>query len=281
MDFKQFAAGSLAAGNFAFGNFATARDLLYLAALFFGAGLGCMLNRFRRIHNSGRSAERFRNVTVTAGLCFFSVTVVALTVASIISNWMIFRESALYVPLGILALILVLAVRFPRAAGFPLILVAGVFVVWMGYAFLRFPVTGASGFGSVSRLADGSVRVKLPSAAAQNDKPPLVIRPEKEDTVLEFRALDISVSRYFPLAGGVSRGGITEIRTGSGKTLYANPALGRDFFPVRYIRAFVGPGEVPGRFILFQELPGKLEIKNLLPAKDLIILGTDAALAFQ
>ena len=74
-----------------FEQFAPARDFLYLAALLFGVGAGFILNRFRR-----GSSARFRSLTVAVGLCFFSGTLAAMTMAIIYSNWMIFQE----VPVG-------------------------------------------------------------------------------------------------------------------------------------------------------------------------------------
>ena len=148
--------------------YAAARDFFYLSALLLGAGAGCVLNRYRR-----RSTARFRNRSITAAFLFFSGAVIALTAALIFSKWMILKEFSLYPLAGIVALVLILAFRFPRALGFPFILATGVFVVWLGYNYLRFPVI--------------------------------------DDTLPDPPSVSVSFPPHVPLVGGVMRGYITEI----------------------------------------------------------------------
>lgn len=258
-----------------FEHFAPARDFLYLAAMLLGAGVGCILNRFRR-----GSTPRFRNLTVTAGICFFSAALAALTASSIYSNWMIFTETTLYLPLGILALIPALVFRFPRTVGFPLFLVSSVFVVWMGYVYLRFPVIDSTGWGKVIRTGDGSVQISLPSIPEQELNASFSLQPTGEDTALEFRALRISVSRIFPLVGGISRGVIMTIRKND-ELLYINARLNRGVFPGLSFRPGAEPREIRGWFFSFQELLGKLDIKDLQPGVGRIVLFENSALAFR
>lgn len=153
-----------------FEHYAAARDFFYLSVLLAGAGIGCVLHRFRR-----KSTARFRNISITAGLLFFSGAVTALTAAVIFSRGMILKEISLYTPACVLALVLILAFRFPRALGFPLILASGVFVVWLGFNYLRFPVINDSGHPGP-----------------------------------ETRSGSISFPPHIPLIGGVMRGYISE-----------------------------------------------------------------------
>ena len=254
-----------------FEHFALTRDFFYLAALLFGVGLGCILNRFRR-----KVTDRYRNVTVTVGLCFFSGSLVSLTLAIIFSNWMILKESSLYIPMGILAILPALAFRFPRALGFPLILVTGVFTVWMGYACLRFPVIDGSSQGRVTRDGSGLVHVRI---ASQGIDTVLSYHPETE--VLEFRAFCFYLPRIFPLVGELKRGLIAEITTNEGR--YVDPRLGKYLFPGQYPwpGADVRVQEAWQQFFSFQETLEKLETKTLLPGAALTILYDGLALKFR
>ena len=246
-----------------FEQYALARDFLYLGALFFGAGTGFIL-------------RRFRNAAVTAGLCLFSGTLAALCAASIISNWRIFAETALYLPLGILALVLAVAVRFPRATGFPLILISGAFVVWMGYACLRYPVIGDNGLGQVTRDGENYIHARLPSDMSGSS---LSFHNADEDAVMEFRAFIVSVSRYFPLAGGRSRGVITEISYNN-RLLYAESRLGTKII----FSGYFSPGadtEFPVHFIAFHEAAGMLETGKLFPGAGRTICFDGSGLAFR
>jgi len=240
-----------------FEQFAPARDFSYLAVLLFGVGLGCLLNRFK----PGKTA-RFRNLTVTVGLCFFSGSLAAFTAAIIHSNWMILRASSLYLPLGILVALLALAIFFPKVLGFSLVLITGIFVVWMGYACLRFPVIDGSSQGRVTRDGSGLVHVLLITPPSDTS-----LSFQASTEVLEFQAFSFSFPEIFPLAGGVKRGLVAEINS-SNERLYTDPRLGRFFSP--------GLSPWPGanseqqdawkRFFSFYETQEELETKMLLPA---------------
>jgi len=270
-----------------FEQFAHARDFFYFAALLLGAGAGCILNRFRRTYSHGKNAARFRNRSVTAGLCFFSGALAAATVAAIYSNWAIFSVRTLYIPLALLALIIALAFRFPRAAGFPLVIIAGVFTVWLGYVCLRFPVVNVSGegrpeqaLGQVVRQGDGSVRMKLLSPAGAAPEASVSLKPPGEDAVLDFSALRITVSELFPLTGGLSRGAITGISSSNGY-LYGAPRQANTFFSGPAVQPDMEAKEEPHWFIAFQEVPGRLEVKELSPGVGRTILLEGSSLAFR
>jgi len=252
--------------------FAPARDFLYLAALLFGIGLGCIINRFRQ----GKT-PRFRNLTVTVGICFFSGTIAALTAAIVYSNWMIFSETALYFPLVLFALLPALAMVFPREAGYPLILVSGVLVVWVGYACLRFPIVDDAARGWVTQGGSGLVQVRLVSPGTDTF---LSFQPSAE--VVEFRGFSFSLPGAFPIAGGVKRGLVAGIYNDN-EPLFSDPRLGRLFFPGPY--PFPGAGrnlrEAWERFFSFQETTGKLETAMLFPGASFDILFVNRALAFR
>ena len=253
-----------------FEHFASARDFFYLAALFFGAGLGSVLNRFRRNFPRGRNISRFRNRSVTAGLCFFSGTVAALTAACVFSNWIIFTDVRLYIPFAVLVALPALAVRFPRAAGFPLILAAGVMVVWIGYTWLRLPAFDGNIRNRVTRDGAGLIYLRLVSSSGTEREAYVSFAPTGDDSVLEFRALRFSFSETFPLVGGLHRGVITEVRSNDA-LLYTDPRFGinngppLDFMP----------------FILSREISGNLRTATLLPGADLTVFFEGSALTFR
>ena len=271
--------------------FSLARDFLYLAALFLGSGIGCILNHFRK-----KSTAHYKNLTITAGFCFFSGTVAALTAASIISNWTIFTETGLYLPLGIVTAIVILAFRFPRAVGFPSILIGGLMVVLIGYTCLRFPAVDESngelrsglnapaGRGRVIRDANGLVHITLVSPSGIKSVPPIPLR--SIENALEFKALCFSFPNGFPLMGGKKRGVIVEV-------LYNNESLYTDtgannftfFFPKPAVgsnRSHVNRGTMPPRDpVSSWEVRGILETKNLNPGAGLTVFLNGTNLAFR
>ena len=264
-----------------YNHFASARDFFYLAALFLGAGAGCIANRFRR-----KASARFRNSTVTAGFCFFSGTVAALTIAAILSNWQILKETALYLPVGIMALIVFFAFRFPRAVGFPLFLVSGVLAVVIGYASISYPVIDSTGLAQLSRDRSGVILIrpdplrknKVTSPAAGSARS-ISFQAAGNDTVLEFRAFCFYCSKVIPLMGGASRGKITEIRS-NGELLYADHRRSWGIFSGPYT-ANDYPPESSGRLFSFWEAAAKLEAGDILPGTGLTVLLDGPALAFR
>ncbi|MDR2617737.1 MAG: hypothetical protein LBC62_02595 [Treponema sp.] len=207
-----------------FEQFAASRDFFYLAWLFAGAALGCLLSRFRK-----KTTLRFRNRTVTMALCFFSFMAAALAAAFVYSKGTIYLENALYLPAGVLGAILILAFRFPKAAGFPLILLTGLAVVWLGFSFLRFPrldpLAGESGppVALVRREREDRFLVRIISGpnGASNA---LSFEVPGNEGAFEFTLDKVAYASLYPLIGGETRGVITGIRDGS-QVLYAAPPL--------------------------------------------------------
>jgi hypothetical protein len=159
-----------------FEQFATARDFFYLASIFLGAALGFMLCHFRK-----RSPRRIRNRSLALAFCCLSAMTVSLAAAIIISQVQAFAEISVYLTGAVLAALLVIAVRFPRAAGFPLILLAGIAAVWVGFSFLRYPIANPAA-PVVSYAREG----------LSSDREVIYTR--------------LSVPRFYPLIGGETRG---------------------------------------------------------------------------
>jgi hypothetical protein len=245
-----------------FEDYTAARDLFYLAALFAGAGIGCVLNRFRI-----KSTLRFRNRAVTLALCSFSGMVAALAGSLIYSNGLIVFEKPLYIPALIAVVLLILAVRFPRAAAFPLVLVSGCAVIWIGYSFLQFPLIAAGEplRVSVYNEGNGQYAVSVASPRGANPGQDLLIRLEgegrPEDRFLEFSLVRISYARSFPLIGGEDRGFVSEVRSGN-EVFYADP-----HFAGKYLQGWyaglqkIFPGESGSR--LFEEFRKTVPVADI------------------
>ena len=285
MEFKQAAAGIEVIANFA-----PARDIFWLAAFFLGAGFGCILNRFRK-----KAKTRFRNWTVTIGYCFFSMAVAALTAAAILSNWMIYRETALYLPAVIFTVIVIIAFRFPRAAGFPLFIISGLLAVMIGYVSLHIPAidnTGgeprtysskpaasAAGLGRINVVREGDGIVYIRELLQRGD---IISFPAGEnDSVLEFRAVCFDCPKTIPLIGGVKRGVITGINKGD-ELLYEKKFIWEGFR-----RLFSAPdannkaaGFRQGLFTAW-ESTGKLDVSELQPGTGVTVLFDGSGLVFR
>jgi hypothetical protein len=238
-----------------FENYAISRDLFYLAALFLGAGCGCFLNRFRII-----AKTRFRILSVTAGLCFFSGAAAAFFISIILSNWKIFGETSLYLPMGILAVLVILVFRFPRAAGFPIFLLSCVFVVFIGYTGYRIPVIDNSSLLRLSRDGNNIVRISTvrsneTSSRRTNDDSFLSFQVRGEGSALEINSFSVVPSKVFPVFGGISRGLITEIRynqtviyanSQSLQMFFSNPSAKEDSFFRKFMELLLSPMEASG-----------------------------------
>jgi hypothetical protein len=183
-------------------SFDPGRDFFYLAFLFFGAALGSFLNRFRRECNKG-----FRNRSMVIAIIFLSGAVASLAVMLIFSEGKFTDYPALFITGAVFALLALLSMRFPRTAGFSFILLAGIGIVWVSYAFSRFP-----------RIESQN----MPLAYISGEQGELSIEfiPEKEKvslTIPETHEIELIITRieysyFFPLVGGESRGRITAIR---------------------------------------------------------------------
>ena len=256
-----------------FENFNPARDFYYLAFLCLGAGVGCILNRLRK-----KSTHRSRNWAVVAGLCFFSGALASLTIAVIYSNGRILLETSLYPYLGILAMLMILACRFTRAAGFPLILILGVFTIWISYGYLRFPVVDDSGRMRITREANGLVYVIPVPKPSDKHFPVLSFQADRDDQALEFRAFCFSFNRVLPIIGGVCRGDIAEIRCEE-ELLFADPRFSSKLLP----GLFLGADNVLSskRLFSFKEIPALLELGELGAGKGLTVFFDGENLTFH
>jgi hypothetical protein len=189
-----------------FETFAFSRDFLYLFAVLVGAAVGCLLHYFRK-----NNARRPRNRALTLAFCLFAGAVIALALSIVRSNGAVFREIALYPAAFLILALFVLAFRFPRTAGFPLVLLLGSLTVWIGLSCLRFSRITDAGRSMAVIINDGNGRfvVRMMTIDRQEETS-FAFKAEGED-FLDFTLEYISFTPAFPIAGGQTRGLVTAI----------------------------------------------------------------------
>jgi len=259
-----------------FEKLAPARDYLYLFALLMGAGFGSILNRFRK-----HCSRSFRNWSITIALILFSGALAALSAAVIYSNGKILMETSLFPYLGILMALFLLSFRFPKAAGFPVIIISGVFIVWLSYGYLRFPPINDSGRLRITRETSGLIHVipaAAPAKAPEKTLPVFSFQSSGNDQVLEFRAFSFSFLKALPVIGGVNRGDIAEIYSGD-EIYYTDPRFGKKLFPGLYLGADAILASK--RFFSIEEIPAKLELRRLRSGEGLTVFLSETELTFR
>jgi hypothetical protein len=118
-----------------------------------------------------------------------------------------------------------LAFRFPRAAGYPLILAGGLLAVWLGYSFLRYPLVKNRGVPLAVLQNDGAggYLLRLPAGPADAALSTVLPLPGGGSSA-ELRGVLAGVNRFYPLIGGEERGFVSLVRRG-GETVYAEPGF--------------------------------------------------------
>jgi hypothetical protein len=192
-------------------SFDPGRDFFYLAFLLFGAALGLFLNSFRQKCNKG-----FQNRLIVIAILFLSGAIASLPVMLILTGGKFIADPAMFIIGVVFALLALLSIRFPRTVGFSFILLAGICIVWVSYAFSRFP-----------RIESQSIALAYITGEQRGfsiefvpEKQKVFLIPETHE--LELRVTRIEYAYFFPLVGGESRGRITSIRS-NGTVMYEYP----------------------------------------------------------
>jgi hypothetical protein len=242
-----------------FERFAASRDFMYLAAVCMGLTLGCITDIC-----VPRRTSRSRDALITAGLCCLSGTVAALAAALVLAGPLLTLKP-LILPCGVTVCVLALAFRFPRMVAFPLLLLSGFVIVWLGYSFLRFPqaVPSALPLASVYHESGGfPVYVNASQAGASETLPRIRLRSlENEELPLEFSAGFVRYGDLYPLIGGVTRGGLSSVRQGENE-LASGFALKSPFLLMFYNRF---PAERRLWGLSFQTCKTTLNLNAILP----------------
>jgi hypothetical protein len=161
----------------------------------------------------------------------------------------------LLLPAGAGIVVLALAFRFPRAAAFPLFLASGLFIVWLGYFFLRFPLIASEGtpLALVHQGLDRTISIRFTYYTKYGDETES-LTIEDDGQVPEFSATLIHFDERYPLIGGEYRGGITRIRRlTEDYYAYTFPVSEKNPLGISLQSCDTGPGPFPsGRnFLVF------------------------------
>jgi hypothetical protein len=243
-----------------FKNLSLARDLLYLSAGLLGIAVryGIVLLR--------QDASVRRNRLITLMLCISSLSVIFFTVSVICSGGAILFSPALLVSAVLAIPLIALAFQFPRAVGFPLILLSGIGVVLLTMTFLRYPRIDPQG----TPLAFIHINENRPTLRfnypVNPGKKSLALGSDTARESLEFFTVLIRLDERIPLAGGESRGLITEIRTPSKEDYYTHPFL------------TTGPAHYG---VSLQNCQGDLDTASLMPGSDYVVLFNGREIDFQ
>jgi hypothetical protein len=222
-------------------NLPAVRDLFYLTALLMGVFAGSLFAAFGR-----DTTIRRRNRLITFSLCIASAVILSLAGMLIVSGGRILWVRPFLIPGGIGIIMTALAFRFPRAAAFPLFLGCGLFIVWLGYGFLRFPPVGSPGtpLASIHRGPDGTLSIRFAYRTEFNDELK-VLTLEDTGGAPEFSAARIHFDERYPLIGGEDRGLITGIRGTRDYYTYTPPTAQKPFPGISFRSVHSGPEPLP------------------------------------
>lgn len=268
-------------------NFSIARDLLYASGALTGVALGYIVSLFRTI-----VTIRSRGRRITLIFIVFSAALAAFAAAIAVSFGDIFSSTGLFIVAGIWVPVFTLAVCFPRALAYPLILAGGLLVVWLGYFFLRFPLVteghspplyvyhagnaaytinilakpGQTGdrAGKTVPVQDGSQRDSTDLVVLQisGNRPPLDI----EGVLIHFHP-------WYPLIGGTERGLVTLIRRDN-EILYTNTHPENVLSKVRHSR-------LDSFGIVVKSVGGTVSLDSIPRGADLAVFFAGEALSLQ
>jgi hypothetical protein len=193
-----------------FKEFAISRDLLYLSGAFLGAALGYFWSFVRKDLNL-----RSRNRRIALALFLLSAMIAGLAISFIASMGAVFTDAGILIVAGIFTLVCAVALRFPRAVAFPLLIIGSLLVVWIGYSCLRpkpvstAPLVIIANDGANSHVEDeGGVKIISTDGLSS----------------LHIEAVLVEIDPCYPVFGGSRRVQITEISLGTGR-LYSDNSL--------------------------------------------------------
>jgi hypothetical protein len=114
-----------------FATFAAARDAFYVSALLMGLAVGFALRILKM--------RGHRDALVTTVMYLFSAALLAWALVLILSRGAVLYDTDLLRAALCIACFTVLCVWFPVQAAYPAVMIAGIFIVWAGFAFWRYP----------------------------------------------------------------------------------------------------------------------------------------------
>ncbi len=165
-----------------------------------------------RLFKRGLDVRR-RNRIVTVALALLSPAVAAAAVSLIAAgSFAPYDRSLLTAAAGVLALSCV-AVRFPRAVGFPCVVGFGAAVALVGYCVLGLPpARSRAPIGLVVMGEGGTVSVRFDPPGGETREAAIAPDPAP----IRAEALLVGFDRLWPVAGGTERLALRSVRFGEG-----------------------------------------------------------------
>jgi hypothetical protein len=205
-----------------------------------------------------------RSVWLSVIFCFVSLAVASLAGTLILSRGLVFTVASLY-PFVVLFLAMgILGVRFPRAGGCTIILVAGLVVVWICFSFLAYPRFAEL---SLQSSGNGQLLIRRNAGISGTATDGETWNVKDDGGALLFEAASLTAYPGYPLIGGERRGVITSAGRNS-----------EQFFSVKRFRSGSssgGPGFMVNHYSL--ELPPGA----MLPGMNLSVLFDGGKLYFD
>jgi hypothetical protein len=251
-----------------------------------GISTGYILTLFRK-----NITIRSRNRRITVIFIAFSAVLAAFSAAVVVSLGEIFSSGGLFFAAAFCVPVFALAVLFPRAAAYPLILAGGLLVVWIGYSFLRFPLVAESGSPPVYvyHEEDNAYSIRISAVSGPRgdraEKITALVVPAGDRAAvavfqisgnqppLDLEGALIRFHPWYPLIGGTERGFVTLVRQGN-KVVYADSYLENSSFKAWYSR-------VDSFGIIFQNIGGTVPLDTIPRGANLAVSFTDGALSLQ
>jgi hypothetical protein len=207
---------------------------------------------------------------ITISLCIASAVILSLAGMLICAGGNLTFAGPFLLPAGIGFIILALAVRFPRTVAFPLFLVSGLLVVWLGYAFLRFPRIAAEGtpLALVHQGPDKTLLIHFAYYTRDDDETE-ILTIEDDSQAPEFSASLVHFDERYPLIGGEDRGALTRISRVT-KNYYTHrfPVAEKNPLGISFQSCHTEPGPLPSGINFLVLFDGKT--LNLRPSGQLI-----------
>lgn len=189
-----------------FDAFPLGRDLGYGSALFLGISLGILLHIPR-----ARDDPRRKSRLVSLFFILLSLAVAVFAGALIFSNATLLWDREYYLPWILIGGLGLVGCRFPRAAGFPLIVLLGVVISWGSYRYLRSEALSIGNNPVAFLRVDGQNQISVrfesfnPRISPMGDQLYQILEFQNENGPLRCSVTILRFHRLVPLVGGTSR----------------------------------------------------------------------------
>ncbi len=198
------------------------RDLFYLAFCCLGFGAGALVSLF-----ASDLTLKQRNRKITCAILWFSGALISLTLAIVFSKGEVFLHKDFYIAGSVFFVLTAASFRFPKYAGFPLIIIAGFLVTVFAFLFLRFPLADETDplVFRTDESKQAAVRIMRSSDTESLSEFAYFELSNLEDP-LSVIVYEFHIDEAVPLAGGQVRSSPFEIIQ-NGALIFSNPMISR------------------------------------------------------